>query len=324
MEKNDVSRGRTITRGRLIWEQLRSLTWGQIRGYARAHVWPPTPIQTLIAAGVVLLLILGGYAFEWTGFAEDLRRVGQDRDLQRAKMLWDWLDLLIVPFVVALGGALITAQLTGVIAKQTQIAEERRTRETSLREYLVQMEQLLTDKRLRDSKAGDVVNVSARALTLTVLQSLDVGDVAAKSIVLDRRLEILRFLREAELIEAKPDRGEQAIIRLTDANLQNAQLDLADLKQTNLAGVDLRKANLYRARLIEANLRYAKLAQANLQGAFLNEADLTNADLTDADLTNAYLIDATVTQEQLDTCKSLAGATMPDGTKRDQQDPILD
>ncbi len=58
------------------------------------------------------------------------------------------------------------------------------------------------------------------------------------------------------------------------------------------------------------------LTAANLSGA-----DLTNADLEEANLTNAVLSEAIVTQDQLLTCRTLRGATLPDGTKvPDDQD----
>jgi len=58
------------------------------------------------------------------------------------------------------------------------------------------------------------------------------------------------------------------------------------------------------------------------RGAGLTDADLEGANLEGADLSNAYLgganlKGANVTDEQLATCKSLEGATMPDGSKHD-------
>jgi uncharacterized protein YjbI with pentapeptide repeats len=47
----------------------------------------------------------------------------------------------------------------------------------------------------------------------------------------------------------------------------------------------------------------------------LSDADLRGAHLTGAFLGHANLDDAEVTDEQLALCLSLAGATMPDGTK---------
>ena len=58
------------------------------------------------------------------------------------------------------------------------------------------------------------------------------------------------------------------------------------------------------------------------RGAGLTDADLSGANLSGADMSNAYLgganlKDANVTDEQLALCKSLEGATMPDGSKHD-------
>ena len=43
--------------------------------------------------------------------------------------------------------------------------------------------------------------------------------------------------------------------------------------------------------------------------------NLSGADLSNADLSGAYLTGARVSEAQLDTCESLQGAIMPDGTK---------
>ncbi len=81
--------------------------------------------------------------------------------------------------------------------------------------------------------------------------------------------------------------------------------------------------NLYlsrrRAALADADLSYLNLSGTNLRGADLRRAnlrrcDLTNVDLTAADLSGADLTAALVTEVQLAQAKSLAGATLPDGT----------
>ena len=69
---------------------------------------------------------------------------------------------------------------------------------------------------------------------------------------------------------------------------------LLDLSNTQLIRIDLREADLYKANLYKADLREAKLHKADLRGA---------------DLTGAM-----ITGEQLNTAKSLKGATMPDGS----------
>ena len=50
----------------------------------------------------------------------------------------------------------------------------------------------------------------------------------------------------------------------------------------------------------------------------LKPTNLRGADLTNADLSDAYLTGVEVSKEQLDRCKSLQGATMPDGRKYEE------
>jgi uncharacterized protein YjbI with pentapeptide repeats len=85
---------------------------------------------------------------------------------------------------------------------------------------------------------------------------------------------------------------------LSDANLQNTDLNMAKLQ-----GVDLSGANLVETRLNKANLRFSLMAGANLKGAFLNQANLQGIlDLTEEQLSQAY---------------KLRGTTMPDGSRYD-------
>ncbi|HMT20755.1 MAG TPA: pentapeptide repeat-containing protein, partial [Promineifilum sp.] len=79
-------------------------------------------------------------------------------------------------------------------------------------------------------------------------------------------------------------------------------------------------ANLERATLVGANLGWANLSKANLEKANLSEANLSGANLDDtrlhgANLAGAFLFGARVSLKSLSTAKTLANATMPDGTK---------
>jgi hypothetical protein len=68
--------------------------------------------------------------------------------------------------------------------------------------------------------------------------------------------------------------------------------------------------------LSDADLNYVILGEANLSGANLRGADLSNAILFNTDLTDADLSDATVSWwGGLNSCKSLKGATKPNGQK---------
>lgn len=75
-----------------------------------------------------------------------------------------------------------------------------------------------------------------------------------------------------------------------------------------------RRAQLAGSDLSYLNLQGTNLGGANLRQANLHRADLTDVNLRDADLTGADLTGARVSQGQLAQVKSLAGATLPDGT----------
>jgi len=76
---------------------------------------------------------------------------------------------------------------------------------------------------------------------------------------------------------------------LEDANLEGADLRDADLRGANLRGADLRDANLRGANLQYADLRDANLRGANLQYAELRVTDLEGAELRGANLRGANL-----------------------------------
>ncbi|EMC1959601.1 pentapeptide repeat-containing protein [Listeria monocytogenes] len=68
-----------------------------------------------------------------------------------------------------------------------------------------------------------------------------------------------------------------------------ADLSNADLKNTNLRLADLRGADLSNADLKNTNLRFANLRLADLRGADLSYANLRFANLSNADLSYANL-----------------------------------
>jgi uncharacterized protein YjbI with pentapeptide repeats len=100
--------------------------------------------------------------------------------------------------------------------------------------------------------------------------------------------------------------------RLKPATFSDRHLTLTELDEADLQGADLRAAFLYKANLSNANLDGAVLIDTDLRRADLSGASLNNTDLGGADLT-----DARITSEQLSTCKAYDGATMPDGSKHD-------
>ena len=233
----------------------------------------------------------------------------------KGKTLWDWLQLLIIPVVLALGGYLFT-YTTG--RTEREIASDRQCEE-ALQAYIDKISELLLEKQLRQSAPEDEVRKIARVRTLTVLPRLDNK----------RQKSVLQFLHESGLID-----NINPVVDMKGADLKNADLKYfhltganlveADLSEATLYGAHLDRTNLSEAGLIEANLRFAYLTNIILRCAYLRNADLSHASLTGADLTGANLHNAnlskanlsetTVTAKQLAKAKSLQGATMPDGS----------
>src|SRR6266481_5290957 len=214
---------------------------------------------------------------------------------------WDWLQLLVIPFVLAVGSYLFiyTASRNGQKAIQLRNQTERdialdNQHETALQDYIDKLSELLLHEKLRESTPEDEVRKIAHVRTLTVLPRLDK----------ERKRSVLQFLHESGLI----DKGSRIIdlrgADLSGANLIAAYLNEADLSrailseadlsgayldEANLGGANLGKANLSRANLSGFNLGGANLGGANLGGANLSRADLHGADLHGADLFGADL-----------------------------------
>ena len=177
---------------------------------------------------------------------------------------------------------------------------EREDDGVALRTYFDQMAQLLLDRNLLGSEDDGEVQQLARARTLTAIAASDAED----------NRSLTRFLSDTDLVT-----GTDPVSILRGAYLPNVELSGAFLPAADLYTSKLGGADLSGAFLISANLAGSILSDADLEGANLRYADLSHASLIGADLRGANLGGAKVTDEQLDTCESLQGATMPDGSK---------
>jgi uncharacterized protein YjbI with pentapeptide repeats len=265
----------------------------------------------LISLAIISLLVLSsiivaGYLnnWLWTGVP--------------TKTLWDWLELLIIPIVLAISAALFSQ----AERRNEQSIARQQSQEAILEAYLERMSGLLFDKELHESSTDKRVRSVARIWTLTALRRLDEN----------RKGVVLQFLQEANLIKGS---GAGPIIDLSGAdlaganlskaalfdavlagiNLHGANLAGADLMRTDLGGANLSNTNLQGAHMFDTNLNSANLTKANLRNAHLVEADLSNTNLDKADLSGANLAQAAISPERLVHSKSLQGATMPNGTK---------
>jgi uncharacterized protein YjbI with pentapeptide repeats len=276
------------------------MLWRQVK----QHLVTILVIAIILAIAVVLIIV--GYRFDWTGF---------NGNNKTSKTLWDWLQLLIIPVVLVVGGFLLNyttsrnerqANEQRAQAEQAAAAEQAETeryialdnqREAALKAYIDSMSELLLHENLRESGEDDEVQKIARVRTLTVLPRLD-GK---------RKGLVLQFLYESGLINK-----DNWIIDLKGADLSKANLGEADLYEAYLSGANLSEADLYdanlngailfdanlteaclaQANLLEAKAHRAHLSGANLYEAYLKDANLQHADLIEADLRGAFLFDA--------------------------------
>ena len=330
-----------------------------------------------LLAMVAGLLILG-YANDWTGLGDYISPSGE---FQRGKTLWDWLQLLVLPLVLAgtLGGlalwnwrsdrrqaelqlehereiawkkletemeladlrSIADREASELQARTQRVVAKDRLHEETLNAYLDRMSELVLERGLQTSDPDDEVRFVARARTLTALVGLDS----------ERKGTILEFLYSAKLINLSDQVGNLMLqvdlvdtkrppVDLTQADFSGSYLAASSLRGADLQEVDFRMADLRACDLSGANLRGADLSDADLTGAKLiqvnlREANMKNADLRSADLTGAILkgaqmlgaqlsetdmgksdlTAAALTTQQLKQAKSLAGATLRDGTK---------
>jgi hypothetical protein len=226
---------------------------------------------TTIILGIGVLLVIGGALVVYVKPTDEATR----------NAVVQTFALIVAGVVAAIGG------IVGIenLRQQRDLTEER-AQEDALQAYFEQMGGLLTNQDLINTanpqadRQAAAVRQLAKAQTLAALARLDGR----------RKGDLLRFLREADLITPPPRErrhpGEgEPIVRLRGANLH---------------GVDLRGAFLYRADLSKADL-----SEANLSGARLGGADLSGANLSGAiGITNKEIEEQTTSLEE---------ATMPDG-----------
>ncbi|HYT00753.1 MAG TPA: toll/interleukin-1 receptor domain-containing protein [Thermoplasmata archaeon] len=105
--------------------------------------------------------------------------------------------------------------------------------------------------------------------------------------------------RGTKAIESWHRMNPSGRLLLRGAQLQEADLDGADLRGANLREADLTFAHLRRANLAGATLARADMDQSDLTGADLTRADLSEVDLSWAEARNAQFRQADITWVRL-------------------------
>jgi hypothetical protein len=227
---------------------------------------PPVALSPWNWYTVILLLIIVGAGFLWTGWEinQSIALLGQE---QRATQLSMSLD---------------------------------QQRETILQNYISQLANLLAHDNLLNARPDDPVRIAANAYTHETLPRLDPA----------RKAEAMRFIYQTRLVN-----NDSIVLNLSSVDISQAQMANIDLRDTYLVGANLSRADLQHAILSDAILMFTNLSNANLANINLQGADMHNSNLTGANLAGANLRDVTgLTSGQLSQARSLAGATMPDGS----------
>jgi len=255
----------------------------------------------IVLAAMVYAVITFGW--DWTGFVGGYSKVTvksatEDKEYLATKTLWDWMQLLLVPVMLAIGGFWLNqVQKAREERTATQRSEAERKaaekraqierdiaadnqREAALQAYIDKIGELLLREQepLGASPGNPQAETIARARTVTVLQILDPNRCAS----------LLQFLSQARILRVCTG-GDLSGLNLRKANL--AQFDLSNFK---IHHTDLSEANLSEAHLEGASLRDASLTRANLSGAHLSGAHLYTTGLSEANLSEAHLEGATL------------------------------
>jgi len=212
----------------------------------------------------------------WLGVGERRWKKSPNEEVQPAKTAWDWLQLLIVPAILAA----IAVAFNAAETSRDRSREDRRTREdralaraaredSTLNAYLGQMSDLMLKQHLLDAGPKSAAAIVARTITLVTIGRLD-GE---------RKGQVVRFLYGARLLQ-----GRKPLVNLEGADLRGVDLRFASLfgsshKRLNLSGTDLRGAKFDGGILAFADLEYADLRGASFYNALVTSVSLLNSDL---------------------------------------------
>ena len=242
----------------------------------------------LFSLSILLVIIISNWIsnFKWSGFQK--------------KSFWDWLQLLIVPLMLAFGAFYLNYASE---TRDKQIAEERKQQEL-LKDYFSKMQTLIVEtKKSKDSQPKIVETKKsvettkskdsqpnpdgapllpefipiAEALTFAVLDQLD-GK---------RKGKVITYLADSKLITANiKDQKSKPVIDLRKANLKEIVLEDVSLDGLSITKADMTEAKLTEVILTNSNLVSSKFINATLDTVDFSGSKLGNSNFYDADLKN--------------------------------------
>jgi hypothetical protein len=263
-------------------------------------------VIVLLSWGLYLRFVKGFDWAEWTGFGHYTAPTG---DYQRAKTLWDWMELFLVPSALALGAWLLNKtererdeRISDRQRQETALNEKDKQQEATLQTYFDQMTELLLMHGLRSSVRDSEVRTVSQVRTLTALRRLNS----------QRNRILLQFLRDLELIgsflEGVP------VIDMTGTDLSGVDLEHANLSYVSLRSCDLTGASLKGAYLTGGSFHEANLTDADFSNTLAQGVDFIGANFHHANFSDANLFTSKVGGPGMEMA-NWRGAIMPDGTE---------
>ncbi|CCI23455.1 pentapeptide repeat-containing protein [Microcystis aeruginosa] len=228
--------------------------------------------------------------FKWSGFQK--------------KSFWDWLQLLIVPLMLALGAFYLNS------ASESSRVQEQIKQEI-LTDYFSKMQDLIVEtKKVKETsgykeshpKDQEVrllpeFKPTAQALTLSVLEQLD-GK---------RKGKVITYLAESQLITVDNNKpSTQPEIKLYGINLDDIELgnkgqrnSLNEDEMTIIDKIKIKNANMKRANLSGLQLLYSELNGSNLENATLENVNFTGSTMIGSRFINGKITDVNFTDVRL-------------------------
>ena len=246
-------------------------------------------IFLIILLLTIYAIVLRQKGFVWaegTGFGDYIDPIG---NFYRGKTLWDVLELIIVPVILA-GGAWWLNRRDN---RRNELVTAENTYDRIFEHYIDNISDLMLENNLvlarnwQQPSEKDAVQVPfpktsvevARIQTITALRSLDTK----------RRNMILQFIRDAKFSD----------FLLSGGNFKDIDLSRADLNSFNLSQSDFSRANLKNASIIKVNFRDANLSDVSFEEAKLYFTDFR---------------DSRVQIEQFDNAEFVFDIKLPDGS----------
>lgn len=267
--------------------------------------WQRDMVRLGILSIVFVVAIILLYQVKWSGL--------------RGKNVWDWMDLIIVPLVLASGGLLLQ-RIEDQRTEREEAREKQQAREglmdSIFQSYLDDMSDLMINHQLqtnldivtahREQKKAksnpdnesegtgekpsdepvaaytvDAARLAEATAVVTVARARTV--TVLKSLDVTRRNLLGNFLRETALVTGKHG------TLLTYVDLSSMDLSRTDFYNFNFTGSLFYRTNLSRTNLLKTNFNNAYLFRANLSGADISNSTFCQACLHQAMLEHAYL-----------------------------------